>query len=414
MSAVYAQVFTRRYLTVVGGEVVYAGEERLNGMSIGWEVGRHDLWIDSLDEATVRAALHGLTREFDVPRTVFDLMAQAQARPAAVESARRAAAALGAPEHVRFEFELLHRRGVVLSPDVPDGVWLDHGGVRCRVMVESPRGTDRGRSYTHARSHDVTDLDLAGAVADAELEAAAITSGERLPSVEKAPVLLSPQATAALLHETCGHTLEADIPADSAACFAGRGGEQLAVESLTVLDEPARTEMWGGYEFDDEGRPAEIVTLMDAGRVGESLRDESTKGEGRSNSHGRRCSHQYPSVPRMSNLVVVPGAASMSSLLAAAEGGYYVHSVERAQLVPRQGVVLLHARLAHRIHNGEHAGPIAGLVIKGQVHDLLAAVSLIGAERGEFSGYCGKSSQRIPFGALTPRILLSEVAVIPY
>lgn len=414
MTAVYAQKLTRRYLTVVGGEVTYCGEERLDGMSVGRDVGRHDLWIDSLDEAAVSAALRGLTGGIDVPREVLARMSGVRACPANVAAACRSAAALGAASHVRFEFELLHRRGLVLSPEVPDGVWVDHGGVRCRVVVESPRGVDRGRAYTQARSHDVADLDLAAAVADAEFEAAGITCGERLPAAGRTPVLLSPAVAAALLHETCGHALEADVSADGGVSLADNSGDQLAAPSLTVLDEPARTDLWGGYSHDDEGRVGETVPLLDAGRVGQALRDERTRGVRGSNGHGRRSSHQRPSVPRMSNVVVVPGTADEQVLLDAGEGGYYLHSIERAKLVPRQETVLLHARLGHRIRHGERAEPIAGLVIKGRLRDLLAAVSLVGRERAEFSGYCAKASQRIPFGALSPHLLLSEVQVIPY
>jgi predicted Zn-dependent protease len=411
--AVYAQAFTRRYLTVTGGEVVYSGEEQLDGISVGRALGRHDLWIDSLDPSTVRRALGGMS---DAPRPTDDVLEQARslrACPAAVADAVRAAVAVDAGRQVRFEFELVQRRALIAHHELDEPMVVGHCGVRCRVMVESPAGTDRGRSYVEATSQVVSDLDLAAAVLAAEREAEGVVAGIRLDSASQMPVLLEPAATAALLHELCGHTLEADVPADSGVCFADSGGEQVSVPELTVFDDPTRLDLWGGYSYDDEGRPAERVDLLRAGRVGQSLRDESTRGELGSNGHGRRSSHQLPAVPRMSNLVVEPGEATPEDLHAAARGGIRIDTIERAQLVPRQGVVLLHARLAHRVHD-DAATPLAPVVVKGGIRDLLGAISLVGSQRDVFSGYCGKANQRIAFGAEAPALLLSEALVIPY
>ena len=104
----------------------------------------------------------------------------------------------------------------------------------------------------------------------------------------------------------------------------------------------------------------------------------------------------------------------MEELHLAAEGGFFVHSLERSQLLPRHGVVLLRARLAHHVRGSERAEPISGLVIKGQVRDLLGSISHVGVEPESISGYCNKSSQRIPIGAACPPVVLSECAVIPF
>jgi TldD protein len=345
---------------------------------------------------------------------VLARVTEAGVQPATVRDAAAAAASVDVDDSVRFEFELQHRRALVCSDEQPDGTWVEHGGVRCRVIADSADGTCAGRAYTEARSHDVRDLDLAGAMTRAQAEARDIANGTRLESAERLPVLLSPSVTAALLHETCGHALEADVSADSGTCLADRSGERVAVETLSVLDDPLRTDLWGGYEWDDEGTRAQQVPLIEEGRVGEALRGAATAGTAASNGHGRRMSHQWPAVPRMSNLVVVPGEATLEQLCRDADGGILVDTVERARLVPRQGVVLLHGRTAHRLRDGQPGEPIAGVVIKAPFRELLASISDVGADCETPSGYCRKGDQRIPFGASTPVTRLSEILVIPY
>lgn len=415
MTAIYAQMFTRRYLTVTAGEVSYVGEERLDGVSVAHDRGGHDAWVDGLQSINARAAL-GHVKRIDL-RLLGDTVSritEAGVCPAAVQDAVAAAAAIEADTSVRFEFELQHRRALVCSDEDPSGIWVDHGGVRCRVIVAGEDKVEIGRAYTEARSHAVRDLDLVGAMLRAQSEAQDVAAGTRLSGAMRLPVLLSQSASAVLLHEACGHALEADVSSEGGLCLAEKSGEYVAIPSLSVLDDPLRIDLWGGYEWDDEGTQAQRVPLIHEGRVGVSLRGVADAGMLGSNGHGRRVSHQYPAVPRMSNLVVTPGTATFERLCRDAGGGIYVDTIQRARLIPRQGVVLLHVRVAYQLRDGHLAEPVIDVVIKAPLLELLRSVSDLGADSETFSAYCTKGNQRIPFGASTPMMRLSEVLVIPH
>ena len=139
------------------------------------------------------------------------------------------------------------------------------------------------------------------------------------------PVLLAPGPAGILFHEVLGHRLEGSrlLSTREGQTFARDLGKMILPKEISVIDDPTATHCGGvpavgHYRYDDEGQPAQRVTLVDRGRLVDFLsgRAPIRRGSGRSNGHARNEYHERP-ISRMANLVVeVDGGISHDDLKA--------------------------------------------------------------------------------------------------
>ncbi|MGB1700282.1 MAG: metallopeptidase TldD-related protein, partial [Nannocystaceae bacterium] len=132
------------------------------------------------------------------------------------------------------------------------------------VYVESDRSIFRRRIEDIPTEAELSEA-LDGVLAElAELEHA-VSPGSYL-----GPALLYGQPVACLFHEALGHRLEGErlVARGETRTFAARVGDAILPSGLDVLDDPTlRCEatgapLFGSFDIDDEGVPAEEVTLV--------------------------------------------------------------------------------------------------------------------------------------------------------
>src|SRR5437764_431040 len=114
-------------------------------------------------------------------------------------------------------------------------------------------------------------------------------------------VVLAPGWSGILLHEAVGHGLEADFIRKGTSLFAGKLGEKVASELVTVIDDGTVSGGRGSINVDDEGNPGERKVLIENGVLKGYLYDHlNAKLTGqRSTGSGRRQSFRYAPMPRM-------------------------------------------------------------------------------------------------------------------
>jgi len=79
-------------------------------------------------------------------------------------------------------------------------------------------------------------------------------------------VVLAPGWSGILLHEAVGHGLEADFIRKGTSLFAGKLGEKVASELVTVIDDGTVAGGRGSLNVDDEGNPGERKVLIEKAR----------------------------------------------------------------------------------------------------------------------------------------------------
>src|SRR3712207_4285478 len=114
------------------------------------------------------------------------------------------------------------------------------------------------------------------------------------------PVVLAPGTGGVLIHEACGHGLEADTLVKDASVYANRAGERFGKDIVTIVDDGSDGGAWGAYGVDDEGTPSQRTVLFDQGVLVGHLSDlRSAKKIGHpSTGNGRRQSYAHLPIVR--------------------------------------------------------------------------------------------------------------------
>jgi len=273
-----------------------------------------------------------------------------------------------------------------------------------------------------------------------ELETRAEQLAQRVLAIDAAPdldpftgpVILGGRAAGVFFHEVLGHRIEGHRQKDDqeGQTFTDKVGERILPDFLSVKDDPTLArlgdvDLVGHYAFDDEGAPAQAVSLVENGVLqGFLLSRSPIAGFPHSNGHGRREPGKAV-VARQGNLIVEASKRLSKADLREAlvrearrqgrDFGLFVDSI--------QGGFTLTGRDAP---NSFQVTPDYAwkIYVDGRPDELVRGVDLIGtplvtfgrilAAGGEvevFNGRCGAESGWVPVSASSPSLLLSEIEV---
>jgi len=250
------------------------------------------------------------------------------------------------------------------------------------------------------------------------------------PSVT--PALLTGRAAAVFFHEVFGHRAEGHRQKDvnEGQTFTKKVGEQILPSFLTVIDDTTRRkvndqELLGFYEFDDEGVPAQRVTLVDHGVLKNFEMSRSPiDGFPKSNGHGSRQLGATP-VSRQGNLIVesnkmVTNAQLREKLIEVIKqqgkpyglliddiaGGFTLTGRGQPQAFQVEPLVVYKV-----FADGKPDELVRGVDIVGTPLASLAKIIATGDTPEVFNGYCGAESGSVPVSAVSPAILTTELEV---
>src|ERR1700730_15787202 len=257
---------------------------------------------------------------------------------------------------------------------------------------------------------------------------------DQAPLVEPyaGPALLTGRAAAVFFHEVFGHRAEGFRQKDisEGQTFARKVGEQILPPFLSIYDDPTRKTIGkdvliGFYPFDDEGTPAERVTLVDRGilRNFEMSRQPLT-GFPHSNGHGRRQIGAQP-VSRQGNLIVqssltVTNAELRKKLIEEIKrqgkqfglliddiaGGFTFTGRGQPQAFQVQPLVV------YKVYTDNRPDELVrGVDIVGTPLVSLTKIIATGDKSEVFNGYCGGESGSVPVAPAAPAMLISEMEV---
>ena len=316
-----------------------------------------------------------------------------------------------------------------------EGVRQREGNRRFRVSVAADTLADDGTTLELYRSWDASAPERLPSGEDVEGEVRAVV--EQLAALRVAPdqepytgpAILSGRASAVFFHEIFGHRVEGHRlkRVDDAQTFLDQVGEEILPPFLSVVDDPtiphlAGADLRGHYRFDDQGVPAQRVTLVRDGILEGFLESRSpVRAEG-SNAHGRRqAGHSV--VTRQGNLIVEASeTVSDEELreqlrkLARAEGleyGLYVDDIEGGFTFTDRDIpnaFQINVVEGRRVYvDGRPDELIRGVDLIGTPLQTFARIAAAGPATDVFNGTCGAESGWVPVSASSPALLIGEV-----
>lgn len=253
--------------------------------------------------------------------------------------------------------------------------------------------------------YDVSDLaDRAARRALTKLAARPAPSGE-------VPVIIGPGGGGVMFHEACGHGLEADLVAKGASVFAGRIGEKVASELVTLVDDGTMGGEWGRFAIDDEGRPAQRNVLIQDGVLVDYMWDElRARAEGRASSgNGRRQSYRHLPMVRMTNTYLLGGTSIPEDILADTPTGVYIAHLGGGQVNTATGDFVFGMTESYLIEDGRITEPLREGNLIGNGPAVLKAIDAVGNDFAMGSpGTCGKDGQGVPVGDGVPTLRVTS------
>jgi TldD protein len=252
-----------------------------------------------------------------------------------------------------------------------------------------------------------------------ELAAAAAARAVTKLSARPAPsgthtVVIGPGSGGVLFHEACGHGLEADLVRKGASAFAGKVGQQVASDLVTLVDDATMEGEWGQFAIDDEGQAARRNVLIEQGVLVDYLWDGNRAREaGRASSgNGRRQSYRNLPMVRMTNTYLAGGQQDPAEIIGGVEQGVYVARLGGGQVNTASGDFVFGMTEAYLIADGELTEPLREGQLIGNGPKVLQMIDAVG---NDFAmgppGTCCKDGQGVPVGDGVPTLRVSELTI---
>ncbi len=268
-------------------------------------------------------------------------------------------------------------------------------------------------SRSEARGFEFFDTCLPEDVGQEAARQAVQQLGARPAPAGPFTVVLSSRAGGTMIHEACGHGLEADFIQKSLSAYAGKLGQRVASPLVTVVDDGTLPNLRGSSACDDEGTPTTRAVLIERGVLMGFLHSRRTARVMKMSptGHGRRESYRHLPMPRMRNTLILPGETPPEAILASVTRGVLVCRMGGGEVDVATGNFVFHCSEAYMIRDGKAAEPIRDATLIGNGPEVLASIDMVGRDLGYGVGTCGKEGQRVPVADGQPTLRIPRLTV---
>ncbi|WP_459775599.1 TldD/PmbA family protein [Aquifex pyrophilus] len=226
-------------------------------------------------------------------------------------------------------------------------------------------------------------------------------------------VVMSSQAGGTMIHEAVGHGLEADLVQQGLSVYAGKLGEKVASELVTVVDDATLPHHNGSFTVDDEGVPAQRKVLIKEGVLVGYMYDRlrAMKEGVESTGNGRRQSYAHVPIVRMTNTFIDKGKDNPEDIIKDTKKGVLVVKMGGGEVNTVTGDFMFEVMEGYMIENGEITYPIRGATLIGNGPKALQDVDAVGYDLGWAIGTCGKDGQGVPVTDAQPTIRIRKLTL---
>ena len=305
------------------------------------------------------------------------------------------------------------------------------------LFISASSLADDGKSVEDYRSFNVKGLkdlpkmkELKKEIADL---LATIENLKNAPLIDpvSCPALLMPEPASILFHEAIGHRLEGErqFSRRSGQTFKGKVGKQIMPEFISMSDDPTMKKfkdqtLIGNYKYDQEGVPAQKVSLVEKGILKNYLLSRTpVNGFEKSNGHGRAegtrnpvarmgvtivKSHKEYSYKELKKMLIeeVKRQKKEFGLIIQGSTGGSTNTSSYGEQSFRGA-----AKLVYKVYPDGKEELVRDAEIIGTPLAAIDKIIATGKDYEVFNGFCGAESGMVPVSTISPSVLLSNIEI---
>ncbi len=240
------------------------------------------------------------------------------------------------------------------------------------------------RDYWHSASRHFKNVESPETIGRKAAQRALRRLSPRKVATQKVPVIFEPRTAQSLLGDLFD-AVNGSAIYRHASFLAGKLGEKIASEHLTVIDDATMPGLFGSSPFDDEGVPSRRTVVIEKGVLKSYLLNSYTArklGLSTTGNASRGVSGNAGIGP--GNLYIPAGMLSEEEMLKQIPKGLYVTELIGASTSTVTGDYSSGA-FGIWIENGELAYPVSEITIAGNLKQMLQQIRQVGSNL-EFRG----------------------------
>jgi TldD protein len=233
----------------------------------------------------------------------------------------------------------------------------------------------------------------------------------------KHPIILDPEMTGMVAHESFGHGLEADQILRGRSYLKYKLNQKVASEICTICDTPTIENPIGSFFFDDEGIKAGKNIIVENGILKDFIYDRRTAAALNAipKGNGRRQSFAHPVHPRMTNTYFESGDYTLDEMITEIKFGVLLVHGYFGMEDPLGGGMQNTSKKGYLIENGEKTNILKAIALTGSVLEVLNNVDAISNDSLAIDGgTCGKGDEdKVPVGSGGSYTRIKEALISP-
>ncbi|MBC7927035.1 MAG: TldD/PmbA family protein [Bryobacteraceae bacterium] len=246
------------------------------------------------------------------------------------------------------------------------------------VPVAQLNGTME-RDYWYSVAREPERLDAAEAVGRRAAERALRRLGARKVATQKVPIVFEPRVAKSLV-DNLFDSVSGDAIYRQESFLAGKMGQKVASERLTMIDDATIPGLFGSCPFDDEGVPSRRTVVIENGVLKSWLLNSYTarKLGLRTTGNASRGITGNAGVGN-GNLFFEPGQQSPEDIIASLDNAFYVTELIGFGVNTVTGDYSRGAA-GLWIENGKLSFPVSEVTIAGTLPEMLMGIAAIGSD----------------------------------
>ena len=292
------------------------------------------------------------------------------------------------------DIEYINTEGTWIHGLIPNIYYFFYVGA-----LENGNFEQVSREYGMSGGYEfVKDMDIMGKSVEESKKLLKILKAKKLPE-GKMDVIIGPEVSGIVAHESSGHPMEADRVIGREAAQAGESfvkvdsiGQRIGTDLVNVVDDPTIERSFGYMKYDFEGVKTRKKYLYKNGIINEFLLNREFAGflGMESNGSARSSSWDVEPIVRMSNTYIEPGDFTLEEMVKDVKYGILMNSFTEWNIDDIRFNEKYVGREAYLIENGEIKEPVRRPVLETTTLKFFSSVDAVSKDLEFFAGTCGK------------------------